>query len=117
MAQVRHAKEVRRAAHHCGERRSRVQAAAANILSSHQVKRGYPLKRRVQTARVIATVNSQARIVRRALHPEDRDFELLELSDDNWHRNPAALFPSWGGWCARWLGSKLGTVDSCPRKE
>eukprot|EP00965_Chrysotila_dentata_P034004 1132434-Pleurochrysis_carterae.AAC.1 len=44
LAQVRYAKEIRRAAHHSGERRSCVRTAAADItnLSTHQVERDRP---------------------------------------------------------------------------
>eukprot|EP00965_Chrysotila_dentata_P254500 6211895-Pleurochrysis_carterae.AAC.2 len=71
LAQARYAKQVRRAAHHSGERRSRVRTAAADItdMSIHQVERDRPSRRRPPTARVIATTNSQERIVRRVLHP------------------------------------------------
>eukprot|EP00965_Chrysotila_dentata_P215734 6188958-Pleurochrysis_carterae.AAC.1 len=81
MAQARFAKKVRRAAHHSGERRSRIRNAAADIssLSTHQVERDRPSKRRPPTARVIATVSSQDCLVPSALHPEYRDFEVLGL--------------------------------------
>eukprot|EP00965_Chrysotila_dentata_P058894 1954738-Pleurochrysis_carterae.AAC.1 len=48
LAQARYAKEVRRATHHSGERRSRVRTAAVDItdLSTHQVERDRPSKRR-----------------------------------------------------------------------
>eukprot|EP00965_Chrysotila_dentata_P079402 2617713-Pleurochrysis_carterae.AAC.1 len=77
LAQARYAKEVRRTAHQSGERRSRVRTAAADItdLSTHQVERDRPSKGRPPTARVIATINSQERILRRALQPEDQDLE------------------------------------------
>eukprot|EP00965_Chrysotila_dentata_P097945 3238655-Pleurochrysis_carterae.AAC.1 len=64
LAQARYAKEIRRAAHHSGERRFRVRTAAADIvdLSTHQLERDRPSRRRPPTARVIATINSQERI-------------------------------------------------------
>eukprot|EP00965_Chrysotila_dentata_P252614 6210785-Pleurochrysis_carterae.AAC.6 len=75
------AKEVRRAAHHSGERRFRVRTAASKIsdLSSHKVRRDRLSKHRPLTASVIATVNSQEHIVRRALHPDEEAFEPLKL--------------------------------------
>ena len=81
LAQARYAKEVRRAAHHSGERRSRVRTAAADItdLATHQVERDRPSRRRPPTARVIATINTQERILRRALQPEEREHELQGL--------------------------------------
>eukprot|EP00965_Chrysotila_dentata_P104051 3436152-Pleurochrysis_carterae.AAC.4 len=48
-------------------------------LSSHQVERDRPSKRRPPTTSVIVTVNSKKRIVRRALHPENRHLELVVL--------------------------------------
>eukprot|EP00965_Chrysotila_dentata_P186583 6160784-Pleurochrysis_carterae.AAC.1 len=65
LAQSRYAKEIRRAAHHSGERRSCVRTAAADIAdsSTHQVERDRPSRGRPPTARVIATINSQERIV------------------------------------------------------
>eukprot|EP00965_Chrysotila_dentata_P260594 6213961-Pleurochrysis_carterae.AAC.2 len=61
LARAGYAKEVRRAAHHSGERRFRVRTAAADItsFSIHQVERDRPSKRRPPTARVIVTINSQ----------------------------------------------------------
>eukprot|EP00965_Chrysotila_dentata_P188254 6172620-Pleurochrysis_carterae.AAC.1 len=61
LAQARYAREVRRAALHSGERRSRVRTAAADStdLSTHQIERDRPSRRRPPTARVIATINSQ----------------------------------------------------------
>eukprot|EP00965_Chrysotila_dentata_P178083 5882410-Pleurochrysis_carterae.AAC.1 len=41
-------------------------------LSTHQVERDRPSERRPPTARVIATINSQERIVRRTLQPVRR---------------------------------------------
>eukprot|EP00965_Chrysotila_dentata_P097623 3226693-Pleurochrysis_carterae.AAC.1 len=81
LAQARYAKEIRRATHQSGDRRSRVRTAAADIvdLSTHQVEHERPSRRRPPTARVIATINSQKRILRRALHPDDSDFKLLGL--------------------------------------
>eukprot|EP00965_Chrysotila_dentata_P190768 6174085-Pleurochrysis_carterae.AAC.1 len=62
----RYGKDMRRAANHSGERRSRVTRTAAaddiNVLSSHQVERDRPLKRRPLTARVVATIKGQERI-------------------------------------------------------
>eukprot|EP00965_Chrysotila_dentata_P058608 1944625-Pleurochrysis_carterae.AAC.1 len=73
LAKVRLAKEVSCAAHYFAECRSRVRTDAAEVsnLFSHQIERDRPSKRRPPTARVIATVKSQERILRRALHPED----------------------------------------------
>eukprot|EP00965_Chrysotila_dentata_P074200 2450774-Pleurochrysis_carterae.AAC.1 len=78
LAQARYAKETFRATHHSGERRSRVRTAEADIidLSTPQVEQDRPSRRRPPTARVIATINSQGRIVRRALHPDDSDSKL-----------------------------------------
>eukprot|EP00965_Chrysotila_dentata_P173392 5724278-Pleurochrysis_carterae.AAC.1 len=78
LAQASYAKEVRRAAHHSGERRSRVRTAAADItdLSTHQVERDRTSKRRPPTARVIATINTQERIVRRALCSQMKTTEI-----------------------------------------
>eukprot|EP00965_Chrysotila_dentata_P074410 2457451-Pleurochrysis_carterae.AAC.2 len=52
-AQARYAEEIRRAAHHSGERRSRVRTAAADItdLSTHQVECDRPPRRRPPTTR------------------------------------------------------------------
>eukprot|EP00965_Chrysotila_dentata_P060195 1995861-Pleurochrysis_carterae.AAC.2 len=81
LAQARYAKEICRAAHQSGERCSRVPTAAADIadLSTRQVERDRPSRRRPPMARVIATINSQKRIVRRALHSDDSYFKLLGL--------------------------------------
>eukprot|EP00965_Chrysotila_dentata_P069979 2311575-Pleurochrysis_carterae.AAC.1 len=80
LAQARYAKEIRRAAHPSGERRSRVRTAAADIadLSTHQVERDRSSPR-PPTTRVIATINSQECIVRRVLHPDDSDFKFPGL--------------------------------------
>eukprot|EP00965_Chrysotila_dentata_P014052 465924-Pleurochrysis_carterae.AAC.1 len=67
LAQARDAKEMRRAVHHFGEHRSRVNTAEADISDLslyHQVEHDRPSKRQPPTARVIATVNSRERIKR-----------------------------------------------------
>eukprot|EP00965_Chrysotila_dentata_P204713 6182506-Pleurochrysis_carterae.AAC.3 len=95
--------------------RQRSHEPAASTLKQRARRRGRPQRplRAPMTARVIATVNSQERIARRALHTENRNVELswdYELMVEIETRQ--LFLPALGCWRGRWLGSKPRIVNS-----